>query len=154
MGAVETYNVRLDFQGRLDELFPSGTWATLLEQLGDQLMPVGVEITTGRVFCSNAVETDEGWFYELFIDPRADDPLVQQWENPLTAWVGEMIFENDLYAEAQVLTAEDEIVVIRLAYDPQGPRAPAPAQREFVTTLREAELFPRGMERLGLGVVQ
>lgn len=156
MGAIETYNARVGFQKQLDELFSAGSWVTVIEDIGGKLVPSGIEITTGRVFCSDATETPLGWYYQLFIDPRNGDAEVQQWEQPFTAWVAQLdSTSHELYAEALTITegAEDEFILIRLTFAPQGPRAVAPGQREFVTALREAEMFPRGIEPIELQVV-
>ncbi len=149
MAAIETYNARLDFQGTLDTLFPKGTWLMLLEEVAGKLVPAAVEFATGRVFCSDAVETELGWAYELFFDPRVGELLLGEYEQPLTLWITEFDTEHELYAEAAPLIEDEEsLLVLRMLYSPKGPRRIPAGLREFITELREAELFPRGMEKI------
>lgn len=146
MGAIESYNARVDFQRTLDELFPVGASVTVLDEFEDRLMPSGIEFTVGRVFCSSATETELGWYYELFLDPRATEADVHEYVIPLRVWIAAFDLENEVYAEAEIMQVEDEpLTVLRLGFDPQGPRKPAPGQRDFLTGLREAELFTEGI---------
>ncbi len=146
MGAIETYNARVDYQGELDELFPAGAFVTVLDEFEDGLIPTGIEFTVGRVFCSNATETELGWYYELFLDGRSSVLQVHDYVQPLLVWIALLDLENDVYAQAEALQIEDEpLTVLRLGYDPQGPRRPAPGQRKLLTQLRETELFPHGI---------
>lgn len=159
MGAVETYNVRVGLQEVLDALFPIGAWITVLEEIDGKLIPTGVEMTTGRVFCSDAIETDRGWHYQLFIDPRRDEVQEQgEYDRPFTAWVTELNTEMEPLIQAQIEPTDpfDEaevLEVLRLRSDPVGPRRILPGQRELITALREEELFPRGLRRIELEVV-
>ncbi len=157
MGVVETYNVRVGMQEVLDALFPIGAWITVLEEIDGKLIPTGVEMTTGRVFCSEAIETELGWHYQLFIDPRrSEEQEVGEYDRPFTAWVTELNTELEPLIQAQIdpMGSDDEqLHVIRLLADPAGPRRILPGQRELITELREEELFPRGLSRIELEVV-
>jgi hypothetical protein len=152
MGVNETYNARVAMQANLDELFPRGAYVTVVEDLGvSALQPTGIEITTGRVFCSDAVETKQGWQYQLFVDPRRGEQENGQYEQPFTAWVDELDVENHPpMAEARILPQEDDepLQVIRLRNDPQGPRSIGRGVRAFLTDLRESELFPYGLQEM------
>ena len=147
MGAIETYNTRVGFQEYLDAEFPRGAWITVIERSGNKLVPAGVELTTGRVFCSGAREREEGWEYQLMIDPRNGPQELQQIDQPFTCWIRELDDENAPLYEAEIVDdPESPFELIRLRSDPLGPRKPVRGQREFVTGLREAELFPKGLQ--------
>lgn len=153
------YNARVDYQEFLDELFPKGAWVTILTRVGEgRLEPSGTEFTVGRVFCSDASEDEGGgWRYRLLLDPRWwDDQLMQQEYTPvLDIWIVELDQENDLFAEAEIVTLDTETrgrdslqSVIRLLYDPKGPRRARPGQRDALTKRLEPELFPTGITRI------
>ena len=143
----------------LDALFPIGAWITVLEEVKGKLIPTGVEMTTGRVFCSEATETDRGWHYQLFIDPRRAEVQEQgEYDRPFTAWVAELNTELEPLIQAQIEQTDpfdeaDVLEVLRLRSDPAGPRRILPGQRDLITSLREEELFPRGLRRIELEVV-
>lgn len=153
------YNARVDYQNFLDELFPKGAWATVLTRVGEgRFEPSGTEFTTGRVFCSDATEAEGGgWRYRLLLDPRWwNDQIMQQEYHPiLELWIVELDQEHDLYAEAEIITLDTEAeerstmqTILRLAYDPKGPRRVRPGQRKALTERLEAELFPTGVTRI------
>ncbi len=154
------YNARVDYQLFLDELFPKGTWLTVLTRTGDgPFEPGAPQLTTGRIFVTDVAEAEGGgWRYQLMIDPRPwnDRILEGEYHYPFTAWIVELDTEaHELYAEAEILTLDPEALerttrqtIIRLLYDPKGPRRPVPGQREALTQRLEAELFPSGLTRI------
>lgn len=155
MGVKDTYNARLGFQSTLDELFPRGAWITVLTEVSRKLQPTGVEMTVGRVFCSDAFEDDGGWHYQLFFDPRFEELIEGEYAQPYTCWIAELDGSEEPMFEAEILRDDEApLEVLRIRNDPAGPRRVLPGQRDFVTELRENELFPRGMSPLELEVIQ
>ena len=155
MGAIETYNARVAFQERLDEMFPEGTWAAVAMLINGREVPTGIEFPVGRVFCSNAAEAEGlGWVYELFFDTRTrEDHEAGISVQPFTLWMDEFVTESELFAEARLIGGEAEEIV-RMLYEPRGPRAVPAGHREFITELREAELFPRGLQPIETAAVE
>lgn len=149
MEVDEVYAARVEMQRYLDELFPVGTHVNVLSFEAQVLRPVGIAVTVGRVFCSDAVKVDDVWVYELFIDPR--DGTEQEYVQPFRAWITDFDLQH-LFAEAVIITNferitvndDEQLLVIRLQFDPQGQRSVKEGQRAFVTELRESELFPLG----------
>lgn len=154
-GVVERYNQRVDSQAELDRLFPNGAFYTLVRERADgSMLPQGVEGTTGRVFCSDADTDEDGWWFELMFDWATPETERIGFEvRPWTARVRDLSETGiDGLYEGAVLGEDGSAV--RVAADPQGPRAPVAGQRDLVTERRLGDLFSRGLEHITMEAVQ
>lgn len=145
------YVERVQFQSFLDQLFPLGAWLTITDVAG---VPSGVEIITGRLFCVDARMVEGVWEFEVFADPRDVEISEVEYVRPFRWWTRDIsVVESDPDGELYDSWAIDGEVGtdteqnrVRLDSRPQGPRVIPAGLREFVTALREAELFPQGLE--------
>lgn len=141
------YKAKASYQLMLDEMFPRGAEFHLVELNDDDTEELsGLEFVTGRVFCSEARFDEDGWEYRLFFDPRWTEEEYQEYVPPYQAWTTQIddtdeddIWEIPVIVDPDVTERRD---LIRLRTDHKLH----PGQREFVTELREQELFPYGLE--------
>lgn len=144
------YETRVHMQESLDELFPRGAYVTVVTELpgSTKLQPTGIELTVGRLFCSEVRELDGITHFKIFIDPRIDELDNGEYVQPFTAWVGSLNDEaHPPTVEARIIPEfeDDPLSVLILRSDPAGPRRVQSGQREFITALREQEFFPSGL---------
>lgn len=145
---IEEYNERVVFQQMLDERFPRGAYASFVldDESNGRYIPEGVNMTVGRVFCSEAEIIDGLWVHTIILDPTT---LADEHQNYLQVQVWQVTESEDvdyLY-EAETYSPDIEMQeVVRLYARPAGPRRVKPGQREVLTERHESALFPNGIE--------
>ncbi len=153
MAYADVYSQRVGMQEQLDEVFPDGAWVQTL--VVEDSRPIGPEMVTGRVFCSDALLEGAVWRYELFMDERLSDTEEdggQGYVKPYRVWV-DSIEESELgideVYDCLITYPEDAVsegVFLRLSGNPSGSRKVPAGAREYQTERWGEYMFPYGVE--------
>lgn len=143
-----SYNDRVEFQQKLDELFPEGAqvWQITVDRETGEEFP-GAEFVTGRVWCTDVRTNNDLEEFHIWMDSRWMPEETHEYFPPMTAWIEDIeATEDEDVFESWVMDDTEEEFDILLMFRFRTDRPIPAGAREYATELRLNEFFPLGVE--------